>query len=189
MLADSIPPQALSAWDPRLLSSVKHLTLIITGIRGVYPVLEPDGVLNRLLNGITFRVGLTPEYKPDPEFVKLLSRTFVHQEEKIEDARPVVTDDMDELEDEQDGFDNVEDIDVEMTPEEVDNEPPEESFSFSLSSSLEALMNDRFLELLQFRLRYGFGWAAAEALANEIHQTQRKAEDIYTQHIQVCDIF
>ncbi|KAI0086019.1 hypothetical protein BDY19DRAFT_962578 [Irpex rosettiformis] len=181
-LTDNIPPQALSAWDSRLLSSVKHLTLIITGIRGVYPILSPDGTLNPLLNEVTFRVGLTPRYKPDKELVLRLSRTFIHREEEPRAVTPADSESTDDSENQ-----DAEDLEFGVIPPVQGmegEEGPEESFSFSLSSSLEALMNDRFIDLLQIRCRYGLGWAAAEALINEVHRTQRKAEDIYQEHTQ-----
>ena len=158
-LADTIPAQALSAWDSRLLSNVKHLTLIITGIRGVYPILQTDGSLNHLLNGVTFKVGLTRSCKPDSDLVRQLSRTFANGNDLQGEA---------------------------IIPDQTMEDEVDESFSFSLSSSLEALMNDRFLDLLQIRIRYGFGWAAAEALLGEVYRTQGQAEDISQQHAEVC---
>ena len=158
-LADTIPAQALSAWDSRLLSNVKHLTLIITGIRGVYPILQTDGSLNHLLNGVTFKVGLTRSYKPDSDLVRQLSRTFANGNDLQGEA---------------------------IIPDQTMEDEVDESFSFSLSSSLEALMNDRFLDLLQIRIRYRFGWAAAEALLSEVYRTQGQAEDIFQQHAEVC---
>lgn len=176
-LAESISPQALSAWDPRLLSSVKHLTLIISGTRGVYPALLADGTVDRRLNGLTFRVGLTSGYKPNRELVLQLTRSFALQEDGMEDplepAFNALSDDENNV------------ILDSVISHQQDEDVPEESFDFSLSSSLEALMNDRFVDLLQIRLRYSFGWAAAEALLSEVHRSQRKSEDVFEDCITV----
>ena len=39
-LADIISPHALLAWDRQLLIGPQYLTLLISGMRGVYPVLK-----------------------------------------------------------------------------------------------------------------------------------------------------
>ncbi|OJT05220.1 hypothetical protein TRAPUB_3985 [Trametes pubescens] len=70
-LADMISPRALVAWDKRLLSGSHYLTLLISGLRGVHPAVEPDGTLTRVVVARSaaphFRVGLTPNYKPSNE--------------------------------------------------------------------------------------------------------------------------
>ncbi|KAI0703481.1 hypothetical protein BC835DRAFT_1028647 [Cytidiella melzeri] len=174
-LAESISPQALLAWDPRLLSSMNHLSLIISGIRGVYPACLADGTVDRRLNGITFRLGLTSGYKPHRELVLQLTRNFSLKEESVGDlpeaALSVHSNDGSNSSG-NDGTDSC-----------IEEQEAEESFSFSLSSSLEALINDRFLDLLQLRIKYGLGWAAAEALLSEVHRSQRKAEDVLENHI------
>lgn len=183
-LADIILPQALMAWDPRLLSPNKHLVLVISGIRKVYPVLLRDGALSpvavNLNTKLSFRIGLTSSYKPDKEFVGQLSRSFSLQEQKdpvYESLKDHIQpeDPWDEADDERYDAMVPQPMDAEQNEEE---ENPVESFVFGLSSSLEALLNDRFLALLQIRLKYGIGWAGAEALLSRAHRSQRKVEDV-----------
>lgn len=183
-LAETIPPQALMAWDARLLSTARHLTLIISGIRGVYPVLLQDGTINPAavnLSNLVFKVGLTPRYKPDKQLLVELSRSFGLDEQKaptertpdrsahLEDS-PYKCDDMPSDETEEQNETEEED--------EEEEKVPEESFGFSLSSSLEALMNDRFLAILQIRLKFGLGWAGAEAGLSRSQRSQRRVEDV-----------
>lgn len=184
-LAETIAPQALMAWDPRLLSTARHLTLIISGIRGVYPVLLQDGTINPTagsFSNLAFKVGLTPRYKPDKELVVELSRSFGLDGRKAPTGR--TSDKSTHLEDSLNKYDDMPwdrtDQEQSETEEEDEEEEelPEESFSFSLSSSLEALMNDRFLGILQIRLKFGLGWAGAEAGLSKSQRSQRRIEDV-----------
>ena len=57
-------------------------------------------------------------------------------------------------------------------------EPSEEEQSFipfSLSSSLESLLDDRFLDVLRYRIRYDIGWAGAEVLVAAVQRRQKDA--------------
>ena len=73
-LAKSIPPRALMAWDRRLLSESHSLVLLISGFRGVYPVLGNDGTYTsgaqKISAELTFKVGLSPKYKPGYEHAR-----------------------------------------------------------------------------------------------------------------------
>ncbi|THH00560.1 hypothetical protein EW026_g1985 [Hermanssonia centrifuga] len=169
-LAQCVAPRALMAWDPRLLTTSRHFTLIISGIRGIYPVLQDDGKLlpnfiARGLSTVQFRVGLSSKYKPHQEDVRELVRTFglkVKEEVVMEtDSSP-----FDSEYDENYADEFLSPPAPEAAPEEV---PEEEDFiSFSLSDSMQSLMNDRFMDLLHLRLKYGMGWAAAETLLSEL---------------------
>ena len=79
-LVGDIPARALMAWDKRLLARTQHLTLLIIGLRGTYPVLQGDGTLpsDAAMRGILpqFRIGLTPLYKPHKEDVAAAVRVF-----------------------------------------------------------------------------------------------------------------
>ncbi|THH27905.1 hypothetical protein EUX98_g6282 [Antrodiella citrinella] len=183
-LAHDIPPQALMAWDARLLSKTQHLTLLISGLRSSWPILKNDG---NLLNSakLSFRVGLTRSYKPPKELVVELVRQFTLQaakDEPEEIPEPVNYYDADEM------YEDVQDeTEDPATPEEtmepvVEEESPA-TFAFSLSSSMESLMQDRFLPVVQMRKQYNLGWAAAELLIGESQRLQQKPEDLFVEMI------
>ncbi|KAM5545525.1 hypothetical protein V8D89_000563 [Ganoderma adspersum] len=193
-LANTISPRALMAWDKQLLSRPQHLTLLISGLRGVYPVVQSDATYTHSAHfyGSTpqFRVGLTPKYKPTTDEAAETIRRFGLKEEY--DAHPADTV-------EEPSFDDLEDDDLmdldgsEQPPEAV--EPPEEEplngfQPFSLSSSLESLLNGHFLRILQLRIQYGLGWAAAETLCWEVETSQQPPGDVIRlrgQEIQSAD--
>ncbi|KAI0628025.1 hypothetical protein C8Q77DRAFT_1151557 [Trametes polyzona] len=191
-LADTIPPRALVAWDKRLLSGPQHFTLLVSGLRGVYPVVDANGALTpaAIARGVApqFRVGLTPNYKPSKDDVSELLRMYGLREEY--DVTPVKPEEQQtgalELEDDmhEDLFSEELELfhgDEEAEEEEEASEEPAKMPSFcpfSLSSSLESLLNDHFLSLLRLRIQYGLSWAGAEFLRWEIENTQRQAEDI-----------
>jgi ubiquitin-conjugating enzyme E2 Q len=175
-LAESVPPRALVAWDPRLLSTSQHLTLVILGIHNQYPVLAEDGTLSqdaksRGTNKLTFKVGLTSGYKPDKDQLAELSRAYALQVSQPHEPTAEQAEELSCLFDEE----------PENTlPDMLANEPStsDKSFHFGLSTSLEALFNDRFLDLLRLRIKYSIGWAAAETILSKMHRLQRAPEDI-----------
>lgn len=174
-LAERISTRALAAWDSRLLSSSGHFTLVIAGLRDKYPVLASDGSLAkdaiaRGTAGLRFRVGLTPAYKPSEEQVLELVRTF-----GLKDRKPPP--------DQQAPVWGV--AGGEAVEDEEEEHREEEGFRFSMSASLESLLDDRFLDLLQLRLKYSISWAAAEVLLSKVHRLQRSAEDILHEHSMV----
>lgn len=174
-LAGSIATRALMAWDPRLLSKSRHFTLIISGIRGKYPVLSAEGLLSKdaLTHGtssLLFRVGLTPKYKPAADQVPELIRTFgmVGRRPPSQDIKGVRY------------FVHETDTDEPFEEDEVIED--DEAFAFSMSAALESLMNDRFLELVHLRVKYTIGWAAAEALLSKMHRLQKSPEEIIPEY-------
>lgn len=181
-LARIIPPRALMAWDSRLLSKKQHLTLIISGMRNVYPVLQSDGTLNpRLISSgvskLQFRVGLSPEYKPPKEAIPALIRLFGLKDIPVE-PEPVAPQPM---------YSNIWDGDEEddyysppvPTTTEVEQEDENvTNFHFSLSASMETLLQDWFLGVVQLRLKYRLRWAAAERLFSESQRTQISPDDL-----------
>ncbi|KAI0795943.1 hypothetical protein C8Q75DRAFT_846922 [Abortiporus biennis] len=177
-LARDIAPRALQAWDSRFLSRSQYLTLLISGVRSSYPVINSDGTLKGATR-LQFRLGLTKDYKPSKEYVLDLIRNFGLKEQQAEQTpnpvftRPAYTD----YDEDEDDMEEVWQEEVEPEPEFIDDDHPSR-FKFSLSSSLESLMQDRFLGALQLRLKYGFGWAGAEYLLSESERLQRRPEDI-----------
>lgn len=184
-LADTIPARALMAWDKRLLSRPQHLTLLISGLRGVYPIVQPDATYSPAahVHGAIpqFRVGLTTNYKPTPEDATETVRKYGLKEEY--DAEPQETEPIEELPLDS-YYDDYEDLDATPPPvEEEKEEEPEIAFrSFSLSSSLESLLNSHFLRIVQFRLQYDLGWAGAETLRWQVELSQQPPGDIMRLH-------
>ncbi|PPQ71310.1 hypothetical protein CVT24_012036 [Panaeolus cyanescens] len=187
-LADSIPPRALMAWDRRLLSCTQHLTLLISGFRGHYPVLENDGSYSlnsqRLGVGLSFKVGLSHRYKPGTEQVQEVVRKHgliiqdaedevrIQQELAAERARR-------EMEWDPDVEEFPDDSMIEEIPEPVIDEGRFDRFS--LSSSLESLMDQSFLKIVQLRRKFGLGWSGAETLLAEIEKSQGKDDEVFQQ--------
>ncbi|OSC99575.1 hypothetical protein PYCCODRAFT_1446686 [Trametes coccinea BRFM310] len=183
-LADIISPHALLAWDRQLLTGPQYLTLLISGTRGVYPVVKADGRLTHSAAArstvLQFRVGLTPNYKPDKDITVELMRRYGLQDGDSDKQLSEDASDDDEIED-VDALDDLSSDEGEVN--EIEEETEEQARSagfrpFSLSSSLESLLNGHFLHLLQLRLDYGLGWAGAEVLRWEIESSQSRAEDI-----------
>ncbi|KAF9007058.1 hypothetical protein BDQ17DRAFT_1351337 [Cyathus striatus] len=186
-LAESIPPRALMAWDRRLLSRSQHLVLLISGFHSVYPPLESDGTYTsfstRLGVNITFKVGLSGRYKPSKEHVQESARKhgliiqdaedeLRIQAEKEADERAQQMFDMD------DENEAVPEPEVAVADEEEEDAGRFETFS--LSSSLESLLEQSFLKILQLRKKFGLGWAGAELLHSEIEKSQMMDETVYT---------
>lgn len=172
------------AWDKHLLSGPQHFTLLISGLRGVHPIVNPDGTYTRtaVARGAVphFRVGLTPGYKPTKEDAAELLRKFGLKDDY--DASAEVDANTGQQQEPEDGIEEEQptDLDFEMGDEQTSTEETaSQGFRpFSLSSSLESLLNGHFLPLLQLRIKYGLGWAGAELLRSEIETTQREATDI-----------
>lgn len=175
------------AWDRRLLASSQHLTLLITGFHGLYPVLESDAsysaAAQRLGVGLTFKVGLSKSYKPGNE----------HVQEVVRKHGLIIQDAEDELRIQAEiaaqrakmyDWDAENEDDEPMQPDVVVEEEPEVDDSgqfdrFSLSSSLESLMDQSFLKIVKLRRKFSLGWAGAEFLDAEVEKSQWKEEDIF----------
>lgn len=192
-LADAIPPRALMAWDRRLLSSSQHLTLLISGFHGLYPVLENDATYTapaqRLGVSLSFRVGLSERYKPGTAQVQEVVRKHGLI---IQDAEDELRIQAELAAQKARAFD----FDIEFNEDEPMQEVVEEEEpidpgrfdNFSLSSSLETLMDQSFLKLVQLRRNFGLGWAGAELLISEVEKSQRKEEDVLAMCANVCPI-
>ncbi|TFK43105.1 hypothetical protein BDQ12DRAFT_165045 [Crucibulum laeve] len=188
-LADSVPPRALMAWDRRLLSRSEHLILLISGFRSVYPALESDGTYtlaaSRLSSSLSFKVGLCRRYKPGKEYVEEVARKHGLIIQDAEDEARLAAEKaaaqaqlfVEWPEDEE--FDPAQ---MEVVPEgeEEEGEGEERFERFSLSSSLEGLMDHSFLKVLQLRRKFDLGWAGAEVLHSEVEKCQMKDDDVFS---------
>ncbi|KAJ7579700.1 hypothetical protein C8J56DRAFT_963387, partial [Mycena floridula] len=177
-LADSIPPRALVAWDRRLLSKFQHLTLLISGLRGIYPLLKPDGTLVSAAQSsgvqLSFKVGLSGQYKPSKENAQEACRNFGLIGE---DAEDILRQQAEKAAAEQAMFDDPDASGIiEDVPEEDDDEGRFDRFS--LSGSLESLLNQVFLKVVHIRRTYGLGWAGAELVYSLMEKHQQSSEAI-----------
>ncbi|TFK72251.1 hypothetical protein BDN72DRAFT_836432 [Pluteus cervinus] len=188
-LAESIPPQALMAWDRRLLSRHQHLTVLISGTRGIYPFIDNMGRLVpaavSLSANISFKVGITRKYKPSREQAMEAGRTFglivddaEDEFQKQAEKAALEAAAMAEWEDDpyfEDNVDQIKDAQEELVDEEEENGKIDK---FSLSSSLESLLDQAFLKVVQLRREFGLGWAGAEVLYFEMEKSQVRPEEI-----------
>ncbi|KIY71906.1 hypothetical protein CYLTODRAFT_389638 [Cylindrobasidium torrendii FP15055 ss-10] len=189
-LADSIPAQALMAWDRRLLSRSQHLVLLISGQCGIYPTLDNNGSYTSSAKNasvqLKFQVGLSGQYKPSEENAREAVRKF----------GLVVADAEDELRLQQEreaaeaalAFDYSEDplgTPEPPPPPPIAFEPVEEDTDpgrfdkFSLSSSFEHLLDQHFLKVVNIRRVFRLGWAGAELLHSHAEQQQRSTQSLF----------
>lgn len=166
------------AWDRRLLARTQHLTLVISGLQGAYPILKHDGTyLDEALHrgvSLSFKVGLTQRYKPSKEHAAELVRTFGLVAPVDECLDDVECDSLDV-----DG-DPMLDEDAPVVEEEKEDDVDPGCFErFSLSASLESLLENRFMRVLQFRIKFNLGWAGAEVLLAEVERSQKPVEEIF----------
>ncbi|TFK51185.1 hypothetical protein OE88DRAFT_1658981 [Heliocybe sulcata] len=187
----NIPGQALMAWDPCLLSKMQHLTLIIAGSQGVYPPLNADGTCRPPLkpDTIKFRVGLTRRYKPTKQQAQDAVRKFgliVPDEESDNGAVPAENNQSEESEEQLpsglSALSGITRYTTTQAPLGVGMEEGNEGKfdQFSLSESLDSLLNQTLLRLIPLRLKLGLGWAGAELLLAEAERLQQKPEDLYS---------
>ena len=117
-------------------------------------------------------MGLTRRYKPSNEHAIEARRNFglvneAHQAWSTKEP-PVLAIDGDGIP-----------LSDEVPPEHEDEEEDEGCFdTFSLSCSLESLLDHSFVRIIQMRLKYGLGWAGAETLVVESEQSQQTADDV-----------
>jgi ubiquitin-conjugating enzyme E2 Q len=173
-----VPPNVLQAWDRVLLASTRHLTLLITGLQNVYPVLARDGSMTleaiRRSVSLNFQLGLTPRNKPSRTHAQAASRSYVLVVEEEETLDPLAME---------------EDLSVDygfVPPPKV--EEPEDAGvfeRFALSQPLEALLNHNFLNMLRIRLKFKVGWAGAEMMQAIIDKTQSQVDEVYHTHKKV----
>ncbi|KAL0948368.1 hypothetical protein HGRIS_010950 [Hohenbuehelia grisea] len=183
-LANSIPARALHAWDRRLLSRSQNLALSIYGFRGVYPVLAADGTYTadatRMGATLSFKVGLTKRYKPGKSQAREAMRTFGITPE---DQQIMMNGGKQELPPSLEVY-NVP-ANPEVREEETELEDEGRFDRFSLSSSLESLMDDKLLKLIQYRRKFRLGWAGAETLHMMVEQSQTAPIEIISRQSQI----
>lgn len=193
-LAESIPPRALMAWDRRLLSKTQHLTLLISGFRGSYPSISSDGTYNQLAQRlsvtIAFKVGLSHSYKPGKEQTREATRKHGLILRDAEDELRILAEkQVHDWESDPYGDNLPVDEDHIAVEEEQEEEEDEGRFDgFSLSSSLESLLDQSLLRIVQLRRRFGLGWAGAEILHQEIEKCQMTADEVLKMKRPVCAI-
>ncbi|KAG2360227.1 hypothetical protein BDR07DRAFT_1413070 [Suillus spraguei] len=164
-LTDKIPAHVLMSWDSQFLLPRQHLVLVISGFWGVYPPVKSDGALSSAAlhscTSLKFYVGLSRQYKPSKEHVV----ASLHRYGLQSDQQNGVEDGMVEEE---------EDVDKESETGLAEDDSTFDKFS--LSSSLESLLDEHFLRLLQVRRQFKLGWAAAEELHWRSQELQRSPE-------------
>ncbi|KAG6857552.1 hypothetical protein H0H87_000151 [Tephrocybe sp. NHM501043] len=183
-LAKSIPPRALMAWDRRLLSRSQHLTLLISGFRGVYPPLDCGGVYNtqgqRSGSSLTFKVGVTKNYKPGKEYARDAGRTFGLILADAEDELRIQAEKAAALEDFEYNYEGTSGMEHTQTLAQAEEHDEEGSFDrFSLSNSLESLLDLSLLKFIYLRRKFGLGWAGAELLFSIVERTQTTEDHVY----------
>jgi ubiquitin-conjugating enzyme E2 Q len=173
------------AWDRCLLSCAQHLTLFISGLRGTYPLIGADGVYTanatRHSVALRFQVGLGGRYKPGKEAATEAARTFgwigSDAEEELWKQKEKSEEEM------------YQETNTKKKEETEERENVGRFDRFSLSSSLESLMDQSLLRLIQIRRKFSLGWAGAEALLSEVEKSQKRPEDIFDEMNRVCGTF
>ncbi|KAJ7763374.1 hypothetical protein B0H16DRAFT_1311189 [Mycena metata] len=208
-LTQTIPAQALVAWDRRLLASAKarYLVLLISGfnsgagssVHNVYPPLTAEGQYVRKGMQLRFQVGVCSAYKPTREHAVEAGRTFglvgKDAEDEIREAREKAA----KLREAQlaewgsldpdgegpggdGGFGDFGGAEFgEDVVEDGGQDDEEGRFErFSLSSSLEALLDSQLVRLIALRRQYGIGWAGAEMMVERVEREQRAEAEVWT---------
>jgi len=176
-LARRIPLRVLSAWDKRLLARTQHLTLLIAGLGREYPILDSDGEYRREAKNagvdLSFKVGLCQRYKPSKDGASELVRKhgLTTTEEQAQPPPEILNSDDDDFGD---------DIRQERTPTpEPEETDPGHLERFSLSTSLESVLDNLFLPVLRLRLKYQLGWAGAETLLADVETLQKDPDVLF----------
>ncbi|EIW74242.1 hypothetical protein CONPUDRAFT_85969 [Coniophora puteana RWD-64-598 SS2] len=187
-LSHAIPAHALLAWDRRLLTPRAHLVLVISGMHGVYPPLDPRTAAQteearKRGAKMRFVVGLVRggAYKPAAEAVTGALRTFGLKAPAAPTAQAQYGDgvvDASLLLPDEDGFGAPNGKQGEEAEEEGE-EDGGKIHKMSLSASLERLLETHLVPILQLRKRFGLGWAGAEQLHDAATTGQRDAGEVY----------
>jgi len=161
-LTDKIPAHVLMSWDSQFLLPRQHLVLVISGFWGVYPPVQSDGTLSpaaiQSSTSLKFYVGLSRQYKPSKEHVVTSLRRYGLQSDQQNGVEDGIVEEY---------------VDVDKESETGLIEDDGTFDKFSLSSSLESLFDEHFLQLLRVRRQLGLGWAAAEELHWRSQELQR----------------
>ncbi|EJD40876.1 hypothetical protein AURDEDRAFT_115746 [Auricularia subglabra TFB-10046 SS5] len=172
-----VPTRALVAWDRRLLSASRYLTLVVSGLHARWPAIASDGSLIGVANP-RFHVGLSPKYKPSIASVTHAVKNFALKDDDLEA----------EIEPEVEALDpDLDPWEQELRAQQRERErlaalPVDDNAfeRFSLSSSLDSLLDQQLLAIVRLRLKFGLGWAGAELLHWSCDKMQRTPEDMYS---------
>lgn len=171
-----VPTRALVAWDRRLLSASRHFVLLVSGLRARWPVMRADGSLIGDRN-IRFHVGLSPLYKPSTASVTHTVRTFALKDDDLEAKTEPEPEPIDP---------DIDPWEAELRAQQKEKERlasivvDDNAFErFSLSSSLDSLLDHQFLPVVRLRLKFGLGWAGAETLHMLSQNMQTKPDELY----------
>ncbi|KAJ7463040.1 hypothetical protein FB451DRAFT_1095249 [Mycena latifolia] len=200
-LTETIPAQALVAWDRRLLGAprARHLVLLISGLAAAYPPLTPAGEYAKQGMKLRFQVGVCPRYKPDRAAAVEAGRTFglvgkdaedEMREAKERERRAREAAALEWGENGDDSFGDGLEADAAAAQEEAAQEDEGGFERFSLSSSLETLLDTQLVKLIWVRRTYGVGWAGAELMFMHVEREQRAYDDVfhkYTREIKKAD--
>lgn len=175
-----VPSRALVAWDRRLLSASRHLVLLVSGLRARWPAIRADGTLVGVGGNIRFHVGLSAKYKPSTASVTQAVRTFALKDDDLEAEIELESEPVDP---------DLDPWEAELRAQQREKEriaalPVDENAfeRFSLSSSLDSLLDHQFLPVVRLRLRFGLGWAGAEMLHLWSQKMQCKPEELFDQY-------
>ncbi|TFK70490.1 hypothetical protein BDN72DRAFT_838836 [Pluteus cervinus] len=193
-LLEIIPARALMAWDPSILSRNQHLTLCISGFRGVYPPLDSTGsaysTTARILGSrLQFKVGLVGETTGYKIGVDEFWQAFGHS--RVQSTIPTsmevkMADEEEEEEEEEEEKFNQDDEEGSKPIEEVGK-----LLTFSLSTSLESHLNQALVRLVTLRKRFNTSWGGAEVLLSVIEKTQQAPDDVFPRvqtEIRIADL-
>ncbi|KAJ6489722.1 hypothetical protein DFH09DRAFT_1377449 [Mycena vulgaris] len=193
-LTETIPAQALVAWDRRLLGSARarHLVLLVSGLATAYPPLTPGGEYVKPGMKLRFQVGVCARYKPGRAAAMEAARTFglvgkdaedEMREAKERERRAREAAALEWGEGGEDSFGEFPEF--ETVEEEAEAEEDEERFErFSLSSSLEGLLDTQLVKLVWIRRTYGVGWAGAEVMYSHVEREQRAYDEVWAAYKQ-----
>ena len=182
-LARTIPLRVLSAWDKRLLARTQHLTLLISGLGREYPILDQDGEYRREARNagvdLSFKVGLCQRYKPSKDQALELVRKHGLQtfEEPVQPLPEVFNPD----DEDEDGI-----LEERPSTPELEDTDPGHLEKFSLSTSLESVLQNHFLPVLRLRLKYQLGWAGAETLLADVETLQQSPDVLFAYREEEC---
>ncbi|KAI6096682.1 hypothetical protein EDD16DRAFT_1671551 [Pisolithus croceorrhizus] len=166
-----IPSHALLAWDRHFLQPGQRLTLLISGFRGFYPVLDRDGSMipDAAFTGVAlkFKLGFSSNYKPPLNQVRSAFSQYIHttvSQDGITDGSAQMT------------------LEEELQHEEAG---PGAFRRMCLSDSLGDLMNKSLTPLIRLRRRFGLGWAAAEELLWQSEVALDDPENVFSRNEEI----
>ena len=175
-LTDCIPAHALLAWDKRLLSKTRNLTLLITGCHGSYPLEIPsENGADNSRTQFHFKVAIVDTYKPSKGSVIEVLRAiqFLDKDESILKLTRYHTK-------------TVGSETVDGNEEENSDMKSEKLEPFSWSASLESYLDRHLMRVIRLRRKFQLGWAGAEQLMFDMEALNQREDEIFKLKQQVC---